>query len=342
MIWQEKRYIVARGYRALTPFLEPIEEYDIFDLASLTKPLALTFSYMHVLEQGRIRLSLFAPLGKYMEINPPLSRVSLYRLFNHTSGLRGWYPFYEDLIREGLIKKSPFYRLKYVVKKIENLPLEYRPGEKSLYSDLGYFLLTYLLEQTLGEPLEEIFKNSKERIPFKQKAFLDFKPLEKKVDQERLVPTSVCPWSRKLLRGVVEDENTRALGGVSGVAGLFGNIHGVLDILAFFLKCYHQSSGFSEIIKQFVNFREVSSGFALGFMLLNSKEREWLKNKVSENTVKHTGFTGTCFMIDFENHLAIVLLTNRVHPDRENTKIREFRPYFYKEVIEALCPTKVI
>lgn len=342
VIWQEKRYIIARGYRALTPFFEPIEEYDIFDLASLTKPLALAFSYMHVLEKGSTDLSLTASLGEYLEIKCPLSKISIYRFLNHTSGLRSWYPFYQELIKQEFINTDPAHRLEYVIKRIEQLPLEYKPGERSLYSDLGYFLLTYLIEQKLGKSFEEIFKEVKERINFKARSFLDFKPLKKGIDQEILVPTSVCPWERKLLRGIVEDENTRALGGVSGVAGLFGNIQGVLDILEFFLECYHQNSSFSEIMKTFINFRERLSDFVLGFMLLNSREREWLKNKISENTVKHTGFTGTAFMIDFENHLAIVLLTNRVHPDRENIKIREFRPYFYKEVIEALYPPKVI
>lgn len=340
LIWQDKRYVVGKGYKAITPFVEPIEEDDIFDLASLTKPLATVFSIMYVLENYPNTLSLFDPLEKYLEtdseIDPLFLQVPFYRLLNHTSGLKAWYPFYQELIEKELIKAPPQMRLEYIIKRIKEFPLEYKPGEKSLYSDLGYILLGYIVEKRTGKSLEELFKTAKEKIVFKKFSFLDFMPLKKGIDQQKIVPTSVCPWEKKLLRGMVEDENTRALGGVSGAAGLFANIYGVLDILEFLLNCYHEKSDFSEILKTFINFKEEPSEFVLGFMLLNLKEKQLIGNKVSEVTVKHTGFTGTSILIDFENYFAIVLLTNRVHPNRDNNLLKEFRPYFYKEIVEDL------
>jgi CubicO group peptidase (beta-lactamase class C family) len=267
-----------------------------------------------------------------LDLKPPLSEIPVYRFFNHTSGLKAWYPFYQEIL-----EKRPEKPLEYIIRKIEEMPLEYTPGEKSLYSDLGYFMLTYLLENLSGEPLEKIFEQAKKRISLGKKSFIGFNPLKKGIDQEYIAPTSVCPWGKKLLRGVVEDENTRALGGVSGVAGLFGNIYGVLDVLEFLLKAYQQEeSVFSEHLRTFVNFREKNSEYALGFMLPNPKEKEILKDKISPNTLRHTGFTGTSFLIDFDQGIIIVLLSNRVHPTRDNLKIRDFRHYFHQQVMEAL------
>ncbi len=330
--YKNRRYIVGAGYKSITPFTEPVEEEDIFDLASLTKPLALAFTFMY-LEEVNPKINLIAPIGDYLTLKKELSEIPIYRFFNHTSGLKAWYPFYKDLYKDKIPNK-----LKKLVKILETLPLEYEPGTKSVYSDLGYFLLTYLLEEVYCRAFEELFSEVKKVVFFSRKAFLDFKPLEKGIDQERIAPTSVCPWEKKLLRGVVEDENTRAIGGVSGVAGLFGNIYGILDMLEFLLSAYkgliREIS--SKIISRFIDLRETLSEYALGFMLPSKEEKRLLNKKISEFTIKHTGFTGCSFFMDLEKEVIVVLLSNRVHPDRENTKIRSFRPYFHKEVFEAL------
>ncbi len=330
--YKNRRYIVGGGYRALIPFLEPVEEDNIFDLASLTKPLSLAFTFMYLLKKDP-KIDLYSPIGEYLPIKKPLSEIPVYRFLNHTSGLKAWYPFYEELWQNKSLDK-----LEKLIKKIEELPLEYTPGTKSVYSDLGYFLLTYLLEKVYETDFENLFENAKKMIIFTKKAFLSFKPLEKGIDQEKVVPTSVCPWSKKILRGLVEDENTRAIGGVSGVAGLFGNIYGVLDILEFLVSAYKglDKELPSKIISKFIDFREKNSEYALGFMLPNEEEREFLKDKISSHTLRHTGFTGCSFFVDFEREIIIVLLSNRVHIDRNNIKIRKFRPYFHKIVVENL------
>jgi len=327
-----ERYIIGAGYKSLTPFLEPIEETDVFDLASLTKPLGLTFALMYLLEKSPL-LDLEAPLGRYIEIDTPLKDVPVYRLLNHTSGLKAWYPFYEELLQHPLERRRSL-----LIKRIFSLPLEYSPGEKSLYSDLGFYVMEHLVELIWGQRLEEAFSKAKSVIPFSKKSFFDFKPLKKGLDQEKVAPTSVCPWNRILLRGIVEDENTRSLGGVSGAAGLFGNIYGVLDVLEFLIDCYKaRSQKLSQnTIFQFMHHRDPVSDYALGFMLPSEKEKELLKGKVTDFALRHTGFTGTSFFIDPEKELIIVLLSNRVHPDRSNVKIREFRPYLHSKVLELV------
>ena len=330
--YKNNKYIIKEGYKSLIPFLEPLEETDIFDLASLTKPLGLAFTFMYLLSKDP-KINLYSPIGDYLDLKEPLSKIPVYRFLNHTAGLKAWFPFYKELIKENIPNK-----LEWIIRKIEKLPLEYIPGEKCLYSDLDYFLLTYLLERVYQRNLEEPFEIAKKVVFFNKKAFLSFKPLTKGVDQERVVPTSVCPWNRKILRGIVEDENTRVLGGVSGVAGLFGNIYGVLDILEFLLKAYKEKiEKFPQkLVKEFLDFREKGSDFSLGFMLQSLNGYSATGRVFSKKTVGHLGFTGCSFFMDLERELIVVLLTNRVHPDRNNSKIRDFRPIFHKAVLESL------
>lgn len=321
------RYIVGRGNKSLFPFLEPLEDDDIFDLASLTKPLALAFTFIYLLSrESDIELS--KPIGEYIELRSPLAEIPVYRFLNHTSGLPAWYPFYKGL------EERKETGLKTFVKIIESLPLEYVPGEKCLYSDLGYFILTYLLESIYQKPFEELFEDAKKTVSFSKKSYLGFNPLKNGIDQEKIVPTSVCPWSKKLLRGIVEDENTRALGGISGVAGLFGNIYGVLDVLETLLKAYKgEIKGLSqEVVKHFLDFREKNFDFSLGFMLQSKNGYSATGGAFSEKTVGHLGFTGCSFFVDLERDFIVVLLTNRVYFGRENQKIKDFRLYFHKEI----------
>ncbi len=325
------RYIIQAGYKALCPFTELLEETDIFDLASLTKPLALAFVLMYLLWKEP-KIDLFSSIGNYLDLKEPLAETPVYRFLNHTAGLKPWHPLYKSL------KENSEEKLAWTVREIEKLQLEYIPGERCVYSDLGYFILTFLLEKVYQKDLNQLFETAKSVIPFGKKAYLGFKPLEKGIDQERIVPTSVCPISKKILRGVVEDENTRSLGGVSGVAGLFGNIYGVLDILEFLLKAYKGETDhvFSEIVKNFLDFREKDFEFSLGFMLQSKNGYSATGGVFSEKTVGHLGFTGCSFFMDLERELMVVLLTNRVHPDRNNFKIKDFRPVFHKTVVENL------
>lgn len=321
-----RTYILSAGYASLTPFLEPMEEDFLFDLASLTKPLALGLTLMHLLEEDP-SLDLGKPLEAYLEVEGPLGDIPLYRFLNHTSGLKAWYPFY----KEGSISLESIFQI------IKELSLEFSPGGGSLYSDLNFYLLTYFLEKRYGEPFERLFEKAKARVSMGKRAHLLFKPLEKGIDQEKVVPTSVAKERGKILRGLVEDENTRALGGVSGVAGLFGNIFGVLDLLLALLLSYQGKGPYKEeIVRHFFEFEEPISEFSLAFMKASTKGYSATGGAFSAKTVGHLGYTGCSFFLDLERELIVVLLTNRVHPHRGNEKIRDFRPLFHQKVVECL------
>ena len=319
------QWIVGRGFKALTPFTEPVEEETIYDLASLTKPLALVHTLWYLLNEDP-KIDLEKPCRTYADVPEWLGEVPLYRLLNHTSGLKAWHPFYKEFFN----KKAS---LKDLIEVLKTLPPEYTPGTKCVYSDLGYFLFTYILEEVYKSNFENLFEQAKKRVSFSKKAFLSFSPLKKGIDQEDIAPTSVCPWSKVLLRGVVEDENTRAIGGVAGVAGLFGNIKGVLDVLTYLIEAYKKNT-VRYPFKKLLEHKEEVSEFTLGFMIVKDEEKpDELKDL---NLFKHTGFTGCSFLIDFENEIAIVLLSNRVHPTRENIKIRFFRKRFHLELLSLL------
>ncbi len=325
--YRQRTYLLAAGYASLTPFLEPVEEDLIYDLASLTKPLALGVTLMYLLDK-RPRFDLERPLGDYLEAERPLSGIPLFRFLNHTSGLSAWYPFYKE---KPLTLEKIFLRLK-------ELPLEYEPGKGCLYSDLNFYLFTHLMERIYAEPFEGLFEKAKGGIPFSRRAILPFKPLSKGIDEERVVPTSIDPESQRILRGIVEDENTRALSGVSGVAGLFGNVYGVLDLLIEVLKAYKGEKGGlnPEIVRYFFDFRDPQSDFALTFMRPSRKGYSAAGGAFSEKTLGHLGYTGCSFFIDLERELIVILLTNRVHPQRGDEEIRNFRPKFHRAVVENL------
>ncbi|MCS7278828.1 MAG: serine hydrolase [Thermodesulfobacteriaceae bacterium] len=336
--YQEKRYIIGRGYRSLTPFLEPLEETDIFDLASLTKPLALSFILMYLISRES-KIDPLAPLENYLDLKNPLKKISIFRFLNHTSGLKAWHPFYKSFIDNvELLNQERSFKLKKIIQEIEREPLQYTPGKGCLYSDLGYLVLTYLLEILYEKSLDKLFEEAKRIIPCSSKAFLNFNPLKRGVSQEKIVPTSVCPWTKKILRGWVEDENTRILDGVSGVSGLFGNLYGVLEILEFLLKIYKgEKLGLSsEVVKFFMEFKEEVSNFSLGFMYKSLEGYSALGKAFSKKTIGHLGFTGCSFFIDLEKDLIVILLTNRVHPERNNQKIKAFRPIFHQRLAELL------
>ncbi len=327
IFYQGRTYVIAGGYASLTPFLEPVEEDFLYDLASLTKPLGLGLTLIYHLNKKPL-LDLEKPLRTYLEVEPPLGEVPLFRFLNHTSGLSAWHPFY---------KEKP-QTLEKIFQHIKERPLEYEPGKRCLYSDLNFFLFTYLLERIYGKSFEELFEEAKAKIPFSRKAVLTFKPLLKGIDEERIVPTSIDPETKKILRGIVEDENTRALSGVSGVAGLFGNIYGVLELLIELLKTYRGEESFlnSELIKYFFEFEDPLSDFALTFMRPSKEGYSAAGEALSEKTIGHLGYTGCSFFIDLERDLIVVLLSNRVHPQRGNEKIKDFRPLFHRIVVENL------
>lgn len=325
----------AYGFAALIPEQRPMTPDTIFDLASLTKPLATTLAVMALIAEGRLSLDqTFQQLGEPFLV-PGKESVSIRQLLAHTSGLPAYQTYYRHLADLPLSKRKPALR-----EMVRQEPLQFPPGAATLYSDLGFIYLEWLVEILGGQDLQ---RWTIERCfgPLGLET-LGFRPLtgEPVVHPERYAATENCPWRKKILVGEVHDENTYTVGGVSGQAGLFGTVGEVFRLLRALKNAYDQpdTPGLfnGRLVRTFWQRQTVAEGEgrALGFDM-PSREGSSAGRFFSPRTVGHLGFTGTSFWFNLERDFLVILLTNRIHPTRRNEKIRSFRPKIHDQVIEV-------
>jgi CubicO group peptidase (beta-lactamase class C family) len=309
----------------------------IFDLASLTKVIATSTFVMRAVDDGRLELD--APVSQYFREwrGGDRQQVTLRDLLSHSAGLTAYLPFFRD--HTG--------RLEYE-RSICTLPLEYVPRTRSLYSDLGFMLLGFLIEDVWRPSAP--FRGARGAwdpsaafaAQFRRLAtYLTSEPLAFNPPREwrtRTAPTENDAWRGRLLVGEVHDENAWALGGAAGHAGLFGTAAAV----GTFARAVLGTIGGKPILAktgtmlEFIARRDIpNSSRALGWdtMLPTSSCGRLL----SPTSIGHTGFTGTSLWIDWERDLYIVLLTNRVHPTRENDAIKTVRPAVHESIVREIA-----
>src|SRR5262245_56868460 len=247
--------------------------------------------------------------------------VTLRDLLAHCSGLPAWRPFFRD--HEG--------RAAYE-SAIAAEPLEYVPRTRSIYSDLDFMLLGFIVDGRL--PFVDRFALMLSRMGIVEE--IQFTPPT--LWHARIAPTEQDPWRGRLLVGEVHDENAAALGGVAGHAGLFGTAAAVGSYARHVLQVLAGRSGAfrRETLEAFISRRAdvTGSSRALGWdtMLPSSP----CGGRMSSQSFGHTGFTGTSLWIDPERGIYVVLLTNRVHPSRTNEAIKQIRPAFHDAVLTEL------
>ena len=312
----------------------------VFDLASLTKPLATTLSILCLIKDTCI--SLDDSLDFLLEKEVPLEKknITLRHLLNHCSGFPDYIPYFYKLA-----EFSGEQRKKILQSWVVEEPLVCAPGEKSIYSDLGFMVLGWIVEKKSGMTLEQfVFEKILKPLGLQETVF--FQPLHRKKKERHFAATEKCAWRNRVVIGEVHDYNTHAVGGVSGQAGLFGDIRGVLELTTALLDQWQGRSSHpnyrTDDLKTFLERpnRAYKSTWALGFDTPSEKGSS-SGRYFSKRSVGHLGFTGTSFWIDPEKDLVVVLLTNRVHPDKENNRIKEFRPLFHDTVVELLQMTGV-
>jgi serine-type D-Ala-D-Ala carboxypeptidase len=299
----------------------------IFDLASLTKVIATTSLMMRLVEQGRLALT--DPVGDWIPEWRGRDRehVTIRSLLSHSSGLTRWLPFFRD--HSG---RQEFQHA------ICSLPLEYQPDTQSIYSDLGFILLGFIIEDAGAARLES---QAHELLSVLTAAPLLFNPPAEL--RSFIAPTERDPWRGRRLVGDVHDENCWALGGAAGHAGLFGTAQAVGDFARAMLGTLDGSDtrlGSAGMVRMFVTRAGVPGSRALGWdtMLATSS----CGTKMSASAFGHTGFTGTTLWIDPARKIYVVFLTNRVNPSRENTAIQTVRPALHDAVMDAVDTTRGI
>jgi CubicO group peptidase (beta-lactamase class C family) len=299
----------------------PTGDDTIFDLASLTKVIATTPLVMLQVERGvlavddRVSGHIAAWRGE------DRADVTLRDLLSHCSGLPAWRPFFRELKGRAAYEAA-----------ITAQPLEYTPRTRSVYSDLDFMLLGFIVDGRL--PFAERFALTLAQMGIVEE--MQFTPPS--LWRARIAPTELDPWRGRLLVGEVHDENAAALGGIAGHAGLFGTAAAVGAYARHLLQILDGRSGAFRraTLEEFVTKRSdvPDSSRALGWdtMLPTSS----CGTKMSSRAFGHTGFTGTSLWIDPEKNVYVVLLTNRVHPTRENDAIKQVRPAVHDAVMGAL------
>jgi CubicO group peptidase (beta-lactamase class C family) len=310
----------------------PVTSETVFDLASLTKPLATTLAVIRLLQRGQIKLE--QRLGQLLPEfeHTDKARVRLKHLLYHNSGLPDYRPYFKAL--NSGAADSPRTALREL---LVQEPLINAVGKAVLYSDLGFMILAWVVEHLTQRRLDHFVVEEIYQPLGLNHLFFAGKNIEDK--QGAFAATENCPWRQKILEGQVHDENAYAVGGIEGHAGLFGTAGDINRLLVELLFTYHgrtntglfQKEPLHQIFK-----RLPGTDKALGFDT-PSRTGSSCGQGFSQNSIGHLGFTGTSFWMDLERSVIVILLTNRVHPTRDNEKIKEFRPGLHDTVMDAIA-----
>jgi len=295
----------------------------LFDMASLTKVLATTPCWM-ILESTK-RGILDRPARSWFPYAPPdKGAITPRQLLAHAAGLPAWRPYYLMWFEEP--------RFGSLVNRILSEALEYMPGKGCVYSDLGFLLLRAMIERETGIALDR-FARKEIFEPLGIADDLTFLPDH---GRDEIALTRIGEPG-----GLVHDLNTRALGGVSGHAGLFGTASGVGTVAGEILKsCISRKGFFDRDLARIFCSRAgftASSTRALGFDT-PSTEGSSCGRFFSAQSVGHTGFTGTSVWVDLDAQVTVILLTNRVVMGESDQRIKDFRPRIHDSVRSSIRP----
>ncbi|HEU5184283.1 MAG TPA: serine hydrolase domain-containing protein [Gemmatimonadaceae bacterium] len=299
------------------------DENTLWDLASLTKVVGMTTAMMQLVEQNRVELDSsvafyipeFKGLGK--------ERVTVRHLLTHSSGLPSWRPLYKEAT-------TPDTALAVVY----TTPLDTVPGARMVYSDLGAIILGKIVERVSGESLDA-YVASHITGPLGMTSTM-YRP--DAALRPRIAPTEFDPWRQRHIRGEVHDENAFMLGGVSGHAGLFSTAADLTRFARMLLgggtldgaRILRPST-----IAQFTAVQDPGlSHRALGWETPTGQNSAG--QRMSARAFGHTGFTGTSLWIDPEQGTFVLLLSNRVNPSRQNTRIGLVRSALANAVMAAI------
>ncbi len=326
----------AFGQLSYEPGAPEVRTDTLWDLASLTKVVATTTVAMTLVDEGRLDLD-----ARVADVVPEFSggakdRVRVRQLLTHTGGLLWW-----DRLYEQLRGRSAY------LERILEMDLDYPPGTKMVYSDLGIILLSEVLQRVAGEPLEAMAR----RRVFEPLGMRDTQYRPSVGLRPRIAPTERDPWRGRVLLGEVHDENAFALEGVAPHAGLFSTA-GDLARFAQALLNGGELDGRSVVSRSAVELFTRRAGVAESTRALgwdtptNGKDPRSSTpgdpgysssgSLLSPRSFGHTGFTGTSMWMDPDRELFLILLTNRVHPTRENRRISKVRARVADAVVRAL------
>lgn len=337
-LWSGYKYssfIFYYGLAQAFPIRISLTRETVFDLASLTKPLATVPTLLSLMKEGKLSWNTNLDQIFPGKIPDGKKNITIKQLMSHCSGLPAHREYYKEILK---VKECD--RKKILFKWIIEEKLLYPSGTDFVYSDLGFMLLGFIIEKISAKNLEEYVREKIYR-PLGLHNSLFFAEKQKEYGQI-YAATSVCPWTAEMLSGRVHDDNCRAMGGVGGHAGLFGTIDGVVQWCEHLLSQIKDRERHpfyeNEMLRQAVTPEDGSpwtSGFDTPSATGSSSGKFF-----SPSSFGHLGYTGTSFWIDPQKELSIVLLTNRIHQGSNNELIRKFRPIFHDTVMGCLQADK--
>jgi serine-type D-Ala-D-Ala carboxypeptidase len=320
------------------PAGEEVRAETVYDVASLTKPVASLTVFLRLWQAGRIELETQATA-----LVPELTArggedIRIVHLLGHAAGLPDYLPFYQRLWageRAGAASARDA-----LVRMAGETALVDAPGTTTRYSDLGYILLGAALERAGGARLDELARALVfEPLAMAATRFVDLERPHAAAPVAGVAPTEVCP-RRGLVWGEVHDENAHAAGGICGHAGLFSTAGDLVRFAAAMNAAVRGERGLfdPERARRLATTPSVpGSTWRLGW---ETPSREpgvsHAGDRWPKDGVGHLGFTGCSMWLDPPRDRAVVLLTNRVHPTRERGGIRELRRAVMDGVVAAL------
>ena len=337
-----------RGYGRLDwdPAAPPVTPASIFDMASLTKVVATTSAAVILAQRGAISLDdrVVDHLPWWGEGDPAKSRVTIRQLLVHRAGLPPFRRFFLEMEGREAYEDA-----------IGALPLDQPPDESTVYSDIGLMTVAFIVEEVTGQPLDAFLQDELWRpLGMADTGFTPDPSL-----WHRVATTELDENYRGFhVHGVVHDENAHAIGGVAGHAGLFSSARDLAVFVQMMLDrgvagpcqadrtsglpCHRPRFGPVAIFSQgwvdrITRRQAPESSRGLGWD--TPSERSSAGDYFSARSFGHTGYTGTSIWVDPTQELAVILLTNRVNPTRENGRHIPLRRGVHDRVARAITDT---
>ncbi len=307
-------------------------QYKFFDLASLTKIFVTTPLIMKLIDENLIAL------GDKLESHLPffkgtsLGAIQVIRLLNHSSGVIWWRPFYK------ILNKLPFELRKPSLQKMLRGERLSKIGQ-CVYSDLDMMILGWVIEDKFQMNLNEAYDlNFVRPLGLKDTFFVFNEQISKAQNIKQFAPTG--REGKTVIRGIVHDQNARALGGVSGNSGLFSTPDETSKIAQIYFQTLKGKKNpvFSQKTMKKFSKRSVTKragDWALGFSIPSRPVSSGGK-KISKEAFGHTGFTGTSVWIDPVRETVVTVLSNRTYPSAKDERFLQLRRDIHDAVWEMI------
>ena len=326
-----------------------VNNFDIYDLASITKIIATVPILMQMVDNDDLDLD--DKLKNYLDLSSSdKGDLVIREILSHQAKLTPWIPFYKTTLVEDSISGlmslrdtlyNNIYSDQYPFKVADNIYLHqyYQDSirlqvqesdlldkKEYCYSDLGYYFFKDIIEEKYKNSLDIVLnKHFYKSLGMENLGYL---PLER-IDSNRIVPSEIdFKFRGQILKGYVNDQGAAMQGGVGGHAGVFSNAND----LAKFMQMYLQKGEYAgkrylskEIVKEFTKCQFCSDenrrGAGFDKPVIEGQEGGPTCHCVSSLSFGHSGFTGTLAWVDPSTNLIYIFLSNRVYPDASNIKL---------------------